>query len=283
MMIVQDALGAWRESLLAWAIPEEILARAPESPWQLPKEVFTRRADTAIERRSGTLQRRAQEALEPHGSVLDVGAGSGAASLPLGDVATSLAAVDTDSDMLEELRARAQRLGLRVTLIAGRWPEMAEATPVADVVVCSHVLYNVPDLAPFVQALTRHARRRVCVEITAHHPLRRLNPLWLRFHNLQRPDGPTWEDAARALSALGVAPQVEREKRPDEPPILQSFSEVVALTRRRLCLRAERDAEVARALQEMGFDSQDPRTWTLRDPELVILWWTPPEQRGYEP
>lgn len=279
MTFQSSPIEFWRESLAAWAIPEEILAQAPESPWQLPRELFVRRAESQIAQRLGTSLRRAEDALPPRGSVLDVGAGSGAASLPLAGLAGSLAAVDTDAAMLEELRKRALPLRLQTTLVVGRWPDVAERTPAADVVVCSHVLYNVADLKPFVEALTSHARRRVVIEITAHHPLAGLNPLWLRFHHLRRPERPTWEDAARALFALGLEPVVERHRRPDEPAVAGAFSEVVALTRRRLCLPATREGEVAQALREMGFDPLDPRTWSLRDPELVTLWWDSGEGR----
>ena len=68
---------------------------------------------------------------------------------------------------------------------------MAAQAAAADVVTCHNVLYNVPDLEPFLAALTGHARRQVVVELTAAHPLTSLNPLWLRFHGLQRPTGPT--------------------------------------------------------------------------------------------
>ncbi len=270
-----DPLAAWRDSLMAWAIPEEILARAPESPWKLPRELFTRRADAQIERPQGISLLRAREALPSGGSVLDVGAGSGAASLPLAPRAAALVAVDTDAQMLEELRERAVRLGIQVTIITARWPEAAAGTPAADVVVCSHVLYNVPDLNPFVEALSSHARRRVVVEITAHHPLAGLNPLWRRFHNLERPGGPTWEDAVRAIAALGLQPMVERSRRAEDATALGSFDALVALTRRRLCLTTERDAEIVQALRELGVVSTEPRSWTLRDPELVTIWWEP--------
>ncbi len=271
----EDSLRLWRDSLATWAIPPEILAQAPESPWQLPRELFARRADAQIERRAGISLRRAEEALEPGGSVLDVGAGSGAASLPLAGRAASLVAVDTDPGMLEELRKRAIALGLQVTLIPGRWPDVADQTPVVDVAVCSHVLYNVPDLAPFVEALTRHTRRRVVIEITAHHPLAGLNPLWRRFHQVERPKRPTWEDAARAIAALGLQPAVERHRRTDEPPLTESYDAVVALTRRRLCLPRARDDEVAAALRDIGFDPEAPDTWSIRDPELVTFSWAP--------
>ena len=41
------ALERWREQLDGWAIPEEILAAAPESPWEFPVGLFRSRARRA--------------------------------------------------------------------------------------------------------------------------------------------------------------------------------------------------------------------------------------------
>ena len=77
------ALARWREQLDGWAIPAEILTAAPESPWTFPVGLFRSRARRAG---SGPPTRSTLEAarhLPDGGSVLDVGAGAGAASLPL--------------------------------------------------------------------------------------------------------------------------------------------------------------------------------------------------------
>lgn len=265
-----DPLSRWRESLAAWAIPEHILAAAPESPWLLPTDLFARRADQQVERPAGVALQRAAEALPPRGVVLDVGAGAGAASLPL--AAGALIAVDQHQDMLAELAIRAARRGLDLTTIVGRWPDVASRAHRADVVVCSHVLYNVPDLGPFVLALHEHARRRVVLEITAHHPLSGLNPLWRRFHGIERPEHPTWEDARSAIRALGIDPRCEVYPRPTASSAA-SFEALIEVTRIRLCLPPSRDAEVAAALIEGGADSTNPETWSVGEATLVALWW----------
>src|SRR6266508_2384534 len=187
---MDDPLARWRAQLEAWAIPEEILAAAPESPWSFPVGLFRARAERA---RAGGRQtpsnREAARWLPPGGSVLDVGAGAGAASLPLAGVAGRLVAVDESAAMVEAFLAAAAGAGAHAQGIQGRWPEVAGRVDPADVVVCHHVLYNVADLAPFAGALTDHARRRVVVELTDRHPLVGLAPLWRRFHGLERPSG----------------------------------------------------------------------------------------------
>jgi hypothetical protein len=141
------------------------------------------------------------------------------------------------------------------------------------VVVCHHVLYNVPDIVPFVRQLDGHARRRVVIEITAAHPIRWLNPLWRHFHQLQRPERPTWEDAVAVLRAIGLDPTVERGRRAAAQPSVESFEALVRMTRIRLCLDPSREDEVAVELRRLGVLPEEPRTWMLGSPELVTLWW----------
>jgi precorrin-6B methylase 2 len=264
-------LEAWREASSGWGIPEEILARAPQSPWGFRRKVFSRRAERQIEAREGRSLARAEEALPPRGSVLDVGAGAGASCLPLAERAGSIVAVDSDPGMLESLVSGAEGLDVDVSTVAGRWPEVAPEVPMADVVVCHHVLYNVPDLEPFVEALTSHARRRVVVEMTERHPLLPGNPLWLRFHGLARPEGPSADDAIAVLRALGLDPRHERWVTPAVWSY-DSFDEMVDEWSRRLCLADDRKPEVATALVELGVDPDHPVGLGAGRP-VVTVWW----------
>lgn len=265
-------LHRWREDLEAWAIPDEILARAEESPWVLPHAVFDRRAERRMREPGGPSRDRAAEALPAGGSVLDVGAGAGAASLALRPRAGAIAAVDENDSLLRALAEHARPLGVEPLLIEGRWPDVAADAPVADVVTCHHVLYNVPDLEPFVTALTAHARRRVVVEITDRHPLTALNPLWRRFHDLERPEGPTADDAYAVLDRLGLNPRSERFTR-SAGAEYESFDELVDVTRRRVCLPLSRAAEVAEALRDLGVDPEAPQDLGSSGREIVTIWW----------
>jgi len=268
-----DAAQRWREQLEAWAIPDEFLRAVPDSPWQHPTEVFAKRADSYVAKPIGVSWEKAIAALEPRGVVLDVGAGAGAASLPLARATTELIAVDQSRTMLDALSVRAASLNLPTRLVQGTWPATSSTVDKADVVVCHHVFYNVADLAPFAQALTDHARRRVVVELPPAHPMRALNPLWLRLHGLRRPDGPTADDAIAVLTELGVEVHQERWPRPPRTPY-GSFVDMVAATRRRLCLPAGRDRELVDALMELGVDPDHPVDLPDRDgAELVTLWW----------
>jgi SAM-dependent methyltransferase len=265
-------LDRWREDLAAWAIPEHITAAVADSPWVLPRQVFARRADRLRRDPGGPSFERAWEALDPPGSVLDVGSGAGAACLPLAPRITTLTAVDADDEMLGLLAGRAGEAGLAARLVHGRWPDAGGQAGPADVVTCHHVVFNVPDLGPFLAALTSHARRRVVVETAAAHPLMSLNPLWLRFHGLKRPEGPTAADTIAILAAMGRNPGHTEWSRPAAADY-RSMAELVDVTRRRLCLPPERAGEVEAALVELGINSGQPGDLGSSGTEVVTIWW----------
>jgi SAM-dependent methyltransferase len=279
------ALDRWREQLEAWRIPSPILEAAPEPPWGFPRELFRARAARSVAgaRRRSTGRgedatptvRRAGEALPPAGSVLDVGCGGGATSLPLAGRMGSVTGVDAQSDMLESFLEAAAAAGVTARTVPGPWPDVADRADPADVVVCGHVLYNVADAAPFVAELTAHARHRVVLEITDRHPLAWTADLWQRFHGLDRPTGPTADDAMAAVRQAGPEPRREDRDAADVPSGggFARREDAIALVRRRLCLPATRDPEVEAALGDRlgvrdGLWSAGPTSG-----RVVTLWW----------
>jgi SAM-dependent methyltransferase len=205
-----------------------------------------------------------------------VGCGSGATSLPLAAAATHLTGVDGSPPMLATFREAAAARGVNADTIEGAWPEAAVRTPVRDVVVCGHVLYNVPDLPPFLEALTAHATRRVVVELTQRHPLSWMHDLWERFHGVTFPGGPTADDAAEVARGSGF--DVRRDDRKVGADRgtggFAHREDAVALVRRRLCLPADRDGEIADALGDRLRADPDG-LWSAGPAEdvVVTLWW----------
>ncbi len=268
-----NASERWGVALASWAIPDEIISRAPESPWTFPPELFRSRAGRATIGLSSPTTARAAEGLPDGGTVLDVGVGAGAASVRLWPQASRVSGVDSSEAMLEEFRRAAAAAGVDAVPILGRWPDVRDEVEPSDVVVCAHVLYNVQDLEPFVRALDGHARRRVVIEITSTHPLAWMSDLWLRFHRLERPTEPTADDAEDALRDFGFDVGRKDIERPPTPSGFQRREDAVGLIRRRLCLTRDRDDEVAEALgtrlaQHEGLWSAGPDTQ-----RLVTMWW----------
>ena len=266
----------WREQLEARAIPQPILDAAPESPWGFPTELFRVRAQRAGSGPPTPTTLRGLEALGDGGTVLDVGCGSGATSLPLAAAATHLTGVDGSPPMLAAFREAAEARGVAADAIEGAWPEVADRAPMCHVVVSGHVLYNVPDLPPFLEALTAHAGRRVVLELTDRHPLAWMHDLWERFHGVTFPDGPAADDAAAVARETGAAVQRE-DRRVGEDRGTGGFSsreDALALVRRRLCLPADRDADLADALGDR-LRSDAEGLWSAGPAAdvVVTLWW----------
>src|SRR5947199_7468129 len=100
-----------------------------------------------------------------------------------------------------------------------------------------------------------------------------MNHLWLRFHGLGRPSRPTADDAFEALGELGLSPRREDNHL---PPVSSGFGrreDAIAFVRRRLCLPAGRDEEIAKALGDRlalrdGVWSAGPGRQAV-----VTIWW----------
>jgi 2-polyprenyl-3-methyl-5-hydroxy-6-metoxy-1,4-benzoquinol methylase len=273
----------WADALAAWAIPEEILARAPQSPWGCDVTHFTRRADEAAARTTPAADR-AIEALTRAGeaaqrgqagfpgeegyprrsvSVLDVGCGAGAATVPLLPLASRVTGVDTDPRMLSAFLERALRSSAESNVVEGRWPDVAGEVDVADVVVCHDVLYNVPDAGAFIARLTDHARIRVVVVVPETHPQSWTAPYWQDLHALQRPTAPTVDDLVAVVREGGHEVVATRYREPTwwaEVPA----EEFEATLQRRLCLPPERREDLRAAIARHGAPAE--RT-------AVALWW----------
>ncbi len=265
----------WAELLAAWRIPDEIIDQAPVSPWVLGVDQFT----VAEQIPDSPSHQRAREALTATGlapdggrspSVLDIGCGGGRAAFALTPPARYVVGVDARADMLTAFAEAAQARGVAHAQVLGSWPDVADQAPVVDVVVAHHVVYNVADLAAFARAATEHARRRVVLELPLRHPLAPMAPLWKHFWGLDRPDGPTADDALAVLVQAGLEARLETWTEDGDAPsgrAALSPQRRVELTRTRLCLPPERDGEVAAALESLG--PVGPR-------RVATVWWPAP-------
>lgn len=239
-----DSAGErWAELLAAWGVPDHILDQAPESPWFHDPARFV--IDDTLDRHSQSA-RWAREVLPPTGgSVLDVGCGGGRSSLTLVPPANELIGVDSSGAMLDAFVDAATAAGVARRTVHGLWPDVAEFTPAADLVVCHHVAYNVAEIEPFLLALTAHARLAVVVELSVRHPMSAWAPAWKHFWDLDRPAGPTAEDLVAVVRELGLEPEFAVGPRSALPAAAFVPSVLASTARRRLCLPPDRDDEIA--------------------------------------
>src|SRR5690348_6771185 len=139
--------------------------------------------------------------LSPRKTLIDVGAGAGRHAVPLAERLEWVTAVEPSEGMRSHLPAQPN-----LTVVASAW-EDAEVAP-ADLVICSHVLYGVADVVPFIEKMERSARERVFImlrEGPVPHPA---NELRDRIAGGPLPPIPRFSDLFMVLIQLGIRPDV---------------------------------------------------------------------------
>lgn len=260
--------SSWKSQLESWAIPEEIISTAPESPWKLHPEKFA--PDTL---RSGTLTMKILKSLldvdnGPGRTLVDVGCGAGGLSVPLLGHVTQLCAVDASEGMLDAFRAQFEQSSSgssKLRLVLGKWEEVARSLGTYDVVLCANVLFNVPDICEFIRALDVAANRGVVIEIHEKHPHSVANEAWKHFWGLERPAGPIGTDVLEIIESLGIHPLSEVYMR-DEGGSVPIDDEFVRSIRQRICLDASRDGEIREFLLANPVERIPTRLiWWMKD------------------
>jgi SAM-dependent methyltransferase len=140
--------------------------------------------------------------LSPRTTLIDVGAGAGRHAVPLAEKLEWVTAVEPSEGMRSHLPALPN-----LTVVASSW-EDAEVAP-ADLVICSHVLYGVEDVVPFVEKMERAARERVFVmlrEGSVPHPA---NVLRDRLAPQPLPRITQLSDLFMVLLQIGIHPDVK--------------------------------------------------------------------------
>ena len=267
-----SAAARWREYLDAWALPPVLLAAVPDSPYTWPADLYRRRRGGEAGGPPTPTARVVLGLLPPGGALLDVGAGTGRASLPVAARGHWLTAVERNSAMAQALRSEAEAAGVAVRVVEGSWPEVAVEAGRHDVAVCSHVVYDVRDLVPFLQALHGAVRVGVVLEAGERHPWANLIPYYRALHGLDRPEGPTGDLLAEVVTeVVGVSPEVEhwigsaRMRFADLPELVEFY-------RRRLLVPAARTAALVDRLTP---DIVEEDGWLSLGGEqgAVTMWW----------
>lgn len=265
------AADRWRAQLAAWEIPSALLAAVTEDPYRWPVEVFRRRNVATDESDLPPTTRIVQRLAGPGGSVLDIGAGTGRASIPLARSGHPVTAVEKSEPMAEALRQETADFP-RYRIVEDAWP-LAEDPGAFDVVMAAHVVYDVPAIETFIQTMDAHSRRGVVLELTESHPWTSLGGYYRVLHGIDRPDGPNVDDLVAVVTeSVGMEPQVERWERRGGT-WFESWTEIIELYRRRLVVPDHRVDEI-RPMLEPDVTEIDGRLMvgdTVR--HLATVWW----------
>jgi SAM-dependent methyltransferase len=190
----------WVERWRALVADREAASHGHSDP-----QYWDRRAPTFARSTTG----RADQFLEVIGpfvsrskTLLDVGAGAGRHAAPLAERMDWVTAVEPSEGMRAQIPPRAN-----MTVVASAW-EDAQVAP-ADLVICSHVLYGVADVVPFIEKMERSARERVFIMLREGQVPHPANILRDRLAGGPLPRIPQFSDLFMLLLQIGVAPDVK--------------------------------------------------------------------------
>lgn len=146
------------------------------------------------------------ELAEETSTVLDVGGGAGRLALPLALKCASVT-VDPSEAMLSQLRLGIEDEGVNnISMVRSEW-ETAEVEP-RDLVVCSHVVYGVADIAAFIRKLELQANRMVALVSYVDSPQSHLSGLWEIVHGEPRINLPALPELVNVLWELEIYPDI---------------------------------------------------------------------------
>ncbi len=139
-------------------------------------------------------------------TVLDVGGGFGAVAVPVAERGHPVTVVEPHPAMLELLVRWATEAGVRgrLRVIAAGWPEAASSVAPHDVVVCSHVLYPIEDVVPFVRALVAATRHACLITLRMAGIEQTPDQLFRELHGEDRVPQPGFGDLCGVLAAAGI-------------------------------------------------------------------------------
>jgi SAM-dependent methyltransferase len=218
----------------------------------------------------------ARRATSANSSLLDVGAGTGRHTLALAQHVRSITAIDPSPAMLGLLRQDLETLSFRnVTTVESEW--MNARTEPADVVLCSHVLYPIADVVPFLRKLQDAATERVLIYLRAD-PLATDMDLWREFYGVPLQRQPVHMDLLNVLAQMDIFADVEVV---DHRFTLtyQSLDDAVSQVRYALCLRegdVAAEGKLRLLLSERLVSWPDGRLGPpVSSARTAILSWTP--------
>lgn len=178
---------------------------AERDPWRSRADRFATYSERLPD--DDYLFARLRAEVRPEDTILDVGAGAGRYTVPLARLARRVVAVEPSPAMLGHLGARIAAAGVdNVAVVGAAWPD-AEVEP-ADVVLCSHVVYGVREIAPFMRALDAHTRRicLIAIRVNQHPGIAELSAALKGEAHLRQPE---LIDLYPLLADLGIVADVQ--------------------------------------------------------------------------
>jgi len=273
---MESAVQRWKEILDARAQQMDAayarLGRTSADFWDRRARGFHRSTKDTMT--SDPLYLWLRDIVTPQKSVLDVGAGTGRFTLALAPQAKRITAVEPNAAMLDFLRQDAADKGLKnISYVQTTWQEAPDDLQ-AEIVICSHVLYPIRDIVPFLAKLQKATRQACYIYLRATHIDAATAPLWRHFHGDERRLPPGYIHALDVLYEMGIYANVEIVML---PPSLRYLSLDIAVTELMEQLILPDDEKTRVELHDLLTGWLEERDGMLVPPlqEMVsaIIWW----------
>lgn len=208
---MQSAVERWHEMLdrRAWQMDAAYarLGRTSADFWDRRARSFHRSTKDSVT--DDPFFQRVLSQVTPQMTVLDVGAGTGRFALALAPYAKHVTAVEPNASMLLYLQQDMAQQGLtNVSVVQKVWQDTSEALT-ADLVICSHVLYPIRDIEPFLTKLLAATQYACYLYLRATHFDALTAHLWKHFHGDERYLPPGYIAALDVLYEMGIYANVE--------------------------------------------------------------------------
>jgi SAM-dependent methyltransferase len=205
--------------------------------------------------------------------ILDIGAGAGRHSIYLAQQGWQVTAIEPSAAMREQLTARIdERTHNQLQIVAESWPSATIES--CDVAICSHALYGVREIEPFLQRMHAISRRACFILIGFQQPSFYSAPFWERIYEEKRLRLPGALECFNALYQLGIAANLTLL-----PASRYSFvSREEALNDLEWRLQIQQDSPLWERLQsainELLIEDSDGRLVTANQAQHVaVIWW----------
>jgi SAM-dependent methyltransferase len=248
------------------------LGRTSADLWSRRARAYYRATKLSIDNSPFLLRLRRE--ITPDVTILDVGAGTGRYALALAPTSKQVIVVEPNAAMLDFLRTDAQNQGItNITSYQTTWQDAPDDLK-ADMVICSHVLYPIRDIVPFLRKLQTSARHACYLYLYATHLEVLTSHLWKHLHGDERCYPPGYIHALDVLFAMGIYANVKIVKFPQSMRYPSLDVAVEELTEQLVLADDEKTrAELRDLLTGWLVERDRMLTPPPRDMVCAIIWW----------
>src|SRR5947209_871775 len=273
---MRSAIQHWNDILDARAQQMDAayahLGRTSADFWERRARGFHRSTKDTVSRDPFYL--RLSDKVSSRTSVLDVGAGTGRFSLALAPQVDRIISVEPSAAMMDFLRQDAADKDLRnISYVQTTWQEAPDYLQ-ADIVICSHVIYPIRDIDPFLLKLQGATLQGCYIYVRATHIDALTAGFWQHFHHDERCLPPSYIHVLDVLYEIGIFANVEIVSL---PPSLRYPSLDVAVSEMTEQLILPEDektrVELRALLDEWLVEMDGVLVPPLQKMVCAIIWW----------